>query len=144
MRKLARTIIDWVDGGHRVAVVRVVDLTGFGAVPAGEVLAIRDDGQRAGAVLRGALDPVIAGAVPRVLGGETVEVSGPVAEDEAVALGLACAGEARLLLHPVSGDRAAWAALAEGRPAALVTGVEDGEHDVVLADQPGAAGPASA
>jgi len=137
MRDLARTIVEWVDGGHQVAVVRVVEVTGFGAVPAGEVLAIRADGERAGAVLAGTVDPALVGALPKVFAGETVEVTAPVGEHEAVAAGLACSGSARLLLHPVGPDRAAWEALGEGRPAALASAL-DGTGHLVLTE-PGAA-----
>ena len=143
MRDLARTIIEWVDGGHRVAVVRVVELTGFGAVPAGEVLAVRDDGERAGAVLQGVLDPVIAGVLPQAFGGATVTAEGPVAEDQAVAAGLACSGRARLLVHPVAADRDAWVALADGRPVALASAL-DGSGHLVAVDSVGNGVPADA
>jgi xanthine dehydrogenase accessory factor len=132
MRELAHTINAWVDGGHRVAVVRVAELTGFGAVPAGELLAVRDDGERAGDVLRGVLDQLVAEVLPQVFGGATVTVDGPVGEHDAVAAGLACSGHARLLVHPVAADRDAWAALAEGRPAALASSLDGSGHQVIL------------
>jgi xanthine dehydrogenase accessory factor len=130
MREIGRTVTEWLDAGHRVAVARVVDVHGFGAVPAGEVLAIADDGARAGELLRGVADPVVAGAVPAALSGETSLVNVPVGESDAVAAGLACAGSARVLVHAVS-DRSAWTALAEGSPVALATSLTSGESVTV-------------
>ena len=101
MRDVARSINQWLDDGHRVVAVRVVELTGFGAVPAGELLAVRDDGERVGAVLRGVADAAVDGVLSQALDGATVEVQAPVGESEAAAAGLACSGRARLVVHPV-------------------------------------------
>ncbi|SHN25462.1 XdhC family protein [Cryptosporangium aurantiacum] len=125
MRELGRTVVEWLDGGHRVAVARVVDVRGFGAVPAGEMLAVRDDGARVGGVLRGVADPVVDGVVPAALSGSSSVVRAPVSESDAVAAGLACAGSARVLVHAVS-DRAVWEALAAGSPVALATDLDSG------------------
>jgi xanthine dehydrogenase accessory factor len=144
MRELARTIVDWLDGGLRVAVVRVVELTGFGAVPAGEVLAVREDGEQAGSVLRGVLDVQVKEALPDVFAGATVQVDGPVGEHEAVAAGLACSGRARLLLHPARVTRAAWAELAEGRPVALASALHGSGHLVVAGGEPSGEGEVAA
>jgi xanthine dehydrogenase accessory factor len=129
MRELGRTVAEWLGAGHRVAVARVVDVHGFGAVPAGEVLAVRDDGARAGELLRGVADPVISGAVPAALSGAASVVNAPVGESDAVAAGLACAGSARVLVHAVS-DASVWTALAEGSPVALATSLVSGESTV--------------
>ncbi|MFI5954822.1 XdhC family protein [Cryptosporangium sp. NPDC051539] len=126
MREIGRTVAEWLGAGHRVAVARVVDVHGFGAVPAGEVLAVSDDGSRVGSLLRGVADPVVASAVPAALSGSASVVSAPVGESDAVAAGLACAGSARILVHPVS-DRAVWDALASGQPVALATSLTSGE-----------------
>ncbi|GAA0271851.1 XdhC family protein [Cryptosporangium japonicum] len=134
MRELGRTVAEWLGAGHRVAVARVVDVHGFGAVPAGEVLAVRDDGERAGELLRGVADPVISGAVPAALSGSASVVNAPVGESDAVAAGLACAGSARVLVHAVS-DASVWAALAEGSPVALATSLTTG--DVVSSAEAG-------
>jgi xanthine dehydrogenase accessory factor len=134
MRELGQTITGWLDAGHRVAVVRVIELNGFGAVPAGEVLAVRDDGERAGSVLRGVLDAQVNAALPGVFADGAVEVDGPVGEHDAVAAGLACSGQARLLVHPVDADRPAWEALAEGRAVALVSTLDGAGHVVVTDD----------
>jgi xanthine dehydrogenase accessory factor len=125
MRDLGRTVAEWLDSGHRVAVARVVDVKGFGAVPAGEVLAIRDDGERAGSLLRGVADAVVEAAFPAAMDGTAAVVTAPVAENAAVAAGLACAGSARILVHQAR-DRTVWSALAAGLPAALATTLATG------------------
>lgn len=143
MRELGRTVVGWLDAGHRVAVARVVHVKGFGAVPAGEVLAVRDDGERAGALLGGVADAAVQEAVPDVLAGGPALITAPVAESTAVAAGLACAGSAQLLVHRVR-DRTAWAALAEGVPVALATGFETGaELTIGPADATGSLGGAA-
>lgn len=126
MREIGRTVAEWLGAGHRVAVARVVDVHGFGAVPAGEVLAIRDDGARAGGLLRGVADPVVTGVVPAALSGSASVVDVPVGESDAVAAGLACAGSARVLVHAVS-DGSVWRELAAGSPVALATSLSSGE-----------------
>ncbi|TQS40790.1 XdhC family protein [Cryptosporangium phraense] len=126
MREIGRTVAEWLGAGHRVAVARVVDVHGFGAVPGGEVLAFRDDGSREGSLLRGVADAVIASAVPDALSGSAAVVEAPVGESDAVAAGLACAGSARILVHAAS-DPSVWETLASGRPAALATSLTSGE-----------------
>jgi xanthine dehydrogenase accessory factor len=135
MRDVARTVTQWLDDGERVAVARVAGLEGFGAVPAGEVLAVRSDGTVAGELLRGTVQGPATEAAQRALAGTAVEVSAPVGEADAVAAGLACSGRARLFVHPIGElDRALWSALADGRPAVLATAVGDDQtgHLMVL------------
>ncbi|GAA3387853.1 XdhC family protein [Cryptosporangium minutisporangium] len=139
MREIGRTVTEWLDAGHRVAVARVVDVHGFGAVPVGEVLAVRDDGARVGELLHGVADPVISGAVPAALSGEPSVVRAPVSESDAVAAGLACAGSARVLVHAAA-EPSVWAALAAGTPVALVTSLTSGESAVVPSPGPGRSG----
>jgi len=144
MRELARTVIEWLDGGHRVAVARVAGLEGFGAVPAGEVLAVRDDGTVAGELLRGTVRGPAVEAALRAAGGDAVEVITPVGQADAVAAGLACSGQARLVAHPVEeADRPLWSALAAGQPAALATAAAQGRLAVVGESTVGSLGDAA-
>jgi xanthine dehydrogenase accessory factor len=104
------------------AVVRVLDRHGFGTVEPGQLLVAGADGALGGVLLRGALDADAAAlardarTAPRVL-------EAHVAEDDAVAAGLACAGGATLLGHPLAAApaRALADAFARGAPAALVS-----------------------
>jgi xanthine dehydrogenase accessory factor len=130
-RELGAALHRWAGSG--VGVVRVLDRHGFGTVEPGQLLAANADGQTAGQVYRGALDSV---AVPlaRAALAEPDTRTGHVAEEPAVAAGLACAGGATLLGHPLPAPlaEALGTALAEGQPAALVSTV-DGARQLVLA-----------
>jgi xanthine dehydrogenase accessory factor len=130
LRELGSALRQWAPRG--VGVVRVLDKHGFGAAEPGQLLVTGVDGQRSGAVYRGALDEV---AVPlaRAALTEPGARDARVAEEPAVAAGLACAGSARLLGHPLSTELAdaLGTALALGRPAALAS-LAGGERALVL------------
>jgi xanthine dehydrogenase accessory factor len=130
LRDLGSALRQWAPRG--VGVVRVLDKHGFGVAEPGQLLVTGVDGQRSGAVYRGALDEV---AVPlaRAAVTEPGARDARVAEEPAVAAGLACAGSARLLGHPLPEQLAdaLGTALELGRPAALASSV-DGAHALVL------------
>jgi xanthine dehydrogenase accessory factor len=130
LRELGTALRSWAADG--VAVVRVLDRHGFGTVESGQLLAGTAAGDVAGLLYRGALDP---SARPLV----AASVAAPqtrqahVREDDALAAGLACAGGATLLGHPLPAAQAdaLGAALEAGSPAALVS-VADGRATLVL------------
>jgi xanthine dehydrogenase accessory factor len=129
-RELGSALRRWAS--HGVGVVRVLDKHGFGTVEAGQLLAAGPDGETCGAVYLGALDPI---AVPLAQAAVTEPGArdAHVAEEPAVAVGLACAGGARLLGHPLPTAlaEALGAALAQGRVAALASRA-DGATQLVL------------
>ena len=115
-----------------VAVVRVLERHGFGTVESGQLLAGTASGTVAGVLYRGALDstavPLAAAAVaaPQTRNAH-------VAEHAALEAGLACAGGATLLGHPLPAEcaEALGAALEHGTPAALASTL-DGSAALVL------------
>jgi xanthine dehydrogenase accessory factor len=109
-------------GDEARSVVRVLDRHGFGTVEPGQLLVAGADGTLGGVLLRGALDDRAA-ALARDARQAPSVVEAHVAEDDAVAAGLACAGGATLLGHPLDAApaRALAQAFAAGVPAALVT-----------------------
>jgi xanthine dehydrogenase accessory factor len=115
-----------------VGVVRVLDRHGFGTVESGQLLAGTASGTVAGGLYRGALDdtavPLVAAAV-----GAPQTRNAHVAEPAALAAGLACAGGATLLGHPLPAAcaDALGAAFEHGAPAALVSTL-DGAATLVL------------
>ncbi len=115
-----------------VGVVRVLDRHGFGTVESGQLLAGTASGTVAGVLYRGALD---ATAVPLVAASAAAPQTrnAHVAEPAALAAGLACAGGATLLGHPLPAAcaEALGAALERGTPAALVSTL-DGVDALVL------------
>lgn len=129
-RELGVALQQWA--AHGVGVVRVLDRHGFGTVEPGQLLAANAEGQTAGQVYLGALDGVAVPLARAALIGPDTR-AGHVAEEPAVAAGLACAGGATLLGHPLPAElaKALGAALGDGQPAALAS-TADGAHHLVL------------
>lgn len=132
-RELGAALLRWAGSGEAgVGVVRVLDRHGFGSVESGQLLAGTAAGEIGGLLYRGALDDTArALAVDAVTAPGTREAH--VAETPAVAAGLACAGGATLLGHPLPAGPAAalGAELEAARPAALLSTV-DGAGALVL------------
>jgi xanthine dehydrogenase accessory factor len=137
-RDLGSALLRWAP--HGVGVVRVLDKHGFGTAEPGQLLAAGPDGQIEGAVYGGVLDRV---ALPLARTALTAPraTDAQVAEEPAVAAGLACAGGARLLGHPLTpaladalggalaqGRATALASAADGSAALVLTGAELGER----------------
>ncbi len=123
----------WAEQGRPCGVVRVLERYGFGTVATGQLLAGTADGDRAGALFEGTMDTV---ALPLLSSAVSTPgtAKGHVTESNAVEAGLACAGGARLLGHPLPAQAAAalGAALADGVPSALASTV-DGSAVLVAA-----------
>jgi xanthine dehydrogenase accessory factor len=122
LRELGAALRSWAADG--VGVVRVLERHGFGTVESGQLLAGTASGATAGLLYRGALDSAaipLAGAV----GVEPQTAKAHVEESAALAAGLACAGGATLLGHPLPAElaEALGAELEAGRPTALVSTV---------------------
>ena len=87
--------------GTGIGVVRVLERHGFGTVESGQLLAGTAAGAVAGELLyRGALDAA-ARPLAAAAAGAPQTRDAHVTEDAAVAAGLACAGGATLLGHPL-------------------------------------------
>lgn len=130
-RRLGSALRQWAARG--VGVVRVLDRHGFGTVEPGQLLAGNAEGETAGRLLLGALDPVAVPLAREAAPGRPRVADAHVTEPDAVAAGLACAGGATLLGHALPAElaEALGAALAEGRPAALAS-TADGTAHLVL------------
>jgi xanthine dehydrogenase accessory factor len=130
LRELGAALRKWAPEG--VGVVRVLARHGFGTVESGQLVAGTADGSVAGALYRGTLDDAVRPlAAAAVAGPDTREAH--VAEATALDAGLACAGGATLLGHPLPAEQAAalGEALERGVPAALVSTVQ-GAGAIVL------------
>ncbi|MGD9985741.1 XdhC family protein [Pseudonocardia sp.] len=132
-RALGAALRSWAAGGSAgIGVVRVLDRHGFGTVESGQLVASTAAGESAGVLYLGALDdtalPLAASAAagPRTGQAHVTEAAG-------VAAGLACAGGATLLGHPLPAALATALgdALEGGVPAALLTPA-DGSSVLVL------------
>jgi xanthine dehydrogenase accessory factor len=130
LRDLGAALRRWAPDG--VGVVRVLARHGFGTVESGQLVAGTAGGSVAGVLYRGALDDaVLPLAASAVTAPDTREAH--VAEAAALDAGLACAGGATLLGHPLPATQAAalGEALERGVPAALVSTVQ-GSGVIVL------------
>jgi xanthine dehydrogenase accessory factor len=115
-----------------VGVVRVLERHGFGTVESGQLVAGSAAGARAGVLYRGALDDSVLPLAAESLTTPQAR-DAHVTESAALDAGLACAGGATLLGHPLPGGHAEalGAALESGVPAALVS-TADGTAALVL------------
>ncbi|WP_296148283.1 MULTISPECIES: XdhC family protein [unclassified Pseudonocardia] len=132
-RALGAALRAWAAGGSaEIGVVRVLDRHGFGTVESGQLVASTAAGESAGVLYLGALDDT---ALPLAASASAGPRTGRahVSEEAGIAAGLACAGGATLLGHPLPAALAAALgdALEGGVPAALLTPA-DGSAVLVL------------
>lgn len=103
MRELLDTVDATLASDTPAALVRAVDVAGFGAAQYDNAMVIAADGSRAGEILRGVPGPALRQAVDDVLAdgvGRAVEFR--LTEPDAEAAGLSCGGRARLVIEPVA------------------------------------------
>ncbi|SFN31810.1 xanthine dehydrogenase accessory factor [Pseudonocardia ammonioxydans] len=128
-RELGADLRRWASGdATAIGVVRVLDRHGFGSVESGQLIAATPGGEVSGLLYRGALDDSAYPLAAEAAGGAAAVREAHVAESSALAAGLACAGGATLVGHPLPAAAAAalGAALEAARPAALLSTVEGG------------------
>lgn len=127
MEQVAEVVRRSVHEGREAVIGRVIDLKGFSTLPVDELVAIDDTGRFHGELLgRTGAEKLGAAAVGLLSGAgrlETVNVSihGPTVKE----LGLACGGQAEVLLQPASAIPAeVWSLLAARAPVAMVTVID--------------------
>ncbi|MFP5072419.1 XdhC family protein [Pseudonocardia nantongensis] len=134
-RELGAALRRWSAGGTAagIGVVRVLQRHGFGSVESGQLLAGTPDGEVQGLIYLGALDDTARPLAAEAAGGRATVREAHVTEPSALAAGLACAGGATLVGHPLPATAAAalGEALEAARPAALLSTV-DGAAALVL------------
>jgi xanthine dehydrogenase accessory factor len=137
-RRAGDALRRWAEQGRPSGVVRVLERHGFGTVATGQLLVGTADGDRAGALFEGTMDTV---ALPLLITAVSTPgtAKGHVTESNALDAGLACAGGAQLLGHPLPAQVAAalGTSLADGEPCGLASTV-DGSA-VLVAAGPGLA-----
>jgi xanthine dehydrogenase accessory factor len=143
MDNVLEAILRWRTAGRRGTLARVIAMTGFGGRNTGELLALADNGERAGSLLGGAAVARVEAASRSILGdtqatGSVIDVT--LTDPQATSAGLACGGQARLLVQPFEAvPVAAWEAMAGRVPVALATLLVDPLVSELLSGQPGAA-----
>ncbi len=105
MSDVLSTVASWLEDHVEVAIGRIIGMDGFGGRRAGEILAIRADNSAVvGELALGAAnDSTIAAAQQLFASGvDSLIITVPVGDDEAVRAGLACGGSANVLVQRAS------------------------------------------
>jgi xanthine dehydrogenase accessory factor len=103
MREIVDDIERWRAQGKRVAVARVVALSGSGPRDPGAAMAVSDAGEVAGSVSGGCVEGAVVTEALAVLSGEHERgvVTFGYSDDEAFAVGLTCGGTIRVFVEPL-------------------------------------------
>ncbi|MCL4744115.1 MAG: XdhC family protein [Burkholderiaceae bacterium] len=101
-REVLERTLEWVNGGHRVGLVTVIETWGSAPRPPGALLAVRDDGLVVGSVSGGCVEDDLIARVRRSGQPEAATlVSYGVTREEAARFGLPCGGALKLVHEPV-------------------------------------------
>jgi xanthine dehydrogenase accessory factor len=128
MQEVAESVRAGSGGGRSAVIGRVIDVKGFSTLPVDELVAIWNDGSqngdllgRPGAEQLGAAAAEMFGTGANRLRSVGIEIHGKEVEE----VGLACGGQAEVLLQPVQAiPPQLWDLLASRAPAALITRME--------------------
>jgi xanthine dehydrogenase accessory factor len=127
MFELASQVIAWQQEQRPVWLVRVVSVTGMGSKDHTEATAVTAGLPAVGTILSGAADGALADALAEAAGGGVARTLAlRVGDDDAVAVGLTCGGQATVLLQPAGQlPETAWQLLASRTPVCLVTNLTE-------------------
>jgi xanthine dehydrogenase accessory factor len=142
VRDVLETLQRWTREGLNVATATVVETERSAPRDPGAVLAVSSEGEVAGSVTGGCVEPAVYEEAQAILaGGPPKLLKYGIADDEAFDIGLPCGGTVHIFvdrLAPALVDPIAEAVAAE-RPVALavrVSGERIGEKQLVYADAP--------
>lgn len=101
MKDVLDDIERWKDAGRRVALARVVGVTGSSPRGPGAAMAVSEDGEVAGSVSGGCVEgAVVAEALDVLATGRPRLCTFGYSDDEAFAVGLTCGGAIRIFVEP--------------------------------------------
>jgi xanthine dehydrogenase accessory factor len=121
--EIALSVAACLRSGTHVDVAWAVEARGFGSYDRAEALAITPGGGRIGSLLSGSANDQLSVAAAAGGAGRTVQLH--VGELDALAVGLSCGGDARLLLVPATDLPAElWDLLRTREPVCLVTSLD--------------------
>ena len=102
MRAVLDDIERWQAGGHRVALARVVGVTGSGPRDSGAAMAVNDGGEVSGSVSGGCVEGAVVSVALDVLVSGTAQLcTFGYSDDEAFSVGLTCGGTIQIFIEPV-------------------------------------------
>ena len=111
--RIAETALDWVASGRQVVLATVMQAWNAAPMRAGAQMLLDASGEVYGEFAAGVVAAEIAAAVPEVLSaGQGRVLDFAVSDGAAIARGLACGGDLRVLLLPIGG--------AQGLPVAIL------------------------
>jgi xanthine dehydrogenase accessory factor len=93
VREVLSSVERWASSGRRIALATVVDRRGSAPRDPGATLALSDDGEIAGSVTGGCVEPAVVEIASRVVGGGPPELAVyGIADEDAFEVGLSCGG----------------------------------------------------
>jgi xanthine dehydrogenase accessory factor len=102
VKELLDDIDRWQAEGRRVALARVVQLTGSGPRDPGAAMAVNDAGEVAGSVSGGCIEGAVVTEALEVLAtGRPRLCTFGYSDEEAFAVGLSCGGTIRVFVEPM-------------------------------------------
>ena len=103
MKQVLDEIQRWQDARHRVALARVVGVTGSGPRDLGAAMAVNDEGEVVGSVSGGCVEGAVFTAALEVLSSGEARLSAfGYSNDEALAVGLTCGGTIQIFVEPLN------------------------------------------
>lgn len=124
---------DWLRDGRRVVAALLIGVEGSAPLDPGASMLIAEDGAIEGSITGGCVEGAVVDEAKEVFAGRKARTATYGISDElAGAVGLTCGGTVHIFIHELAGgaaevERAARAAIGEGRPVAIAT-MLDGEH----------------
>ncbi len=133
MREVLADVERWQDAGQRVALATVITVHGSAPRGVGATLAVSEQGEVAGSVSGGCVEPaVIEEGLRAIRTGRPKLLQFGITEEQNVEqIGLACGGEIRVFVEPLADVPTLRAAVKAGQPIARATIVADpaaGDH----------------
>lgn len=102
MREILDDLDRWRAAGKRIAVARVVEVSGSGPRLPGSAMAVNEDGEVTGSVSGGCVEgAVVTEALDIIESGQRRRVTYGFSDDEAFAVGLTCGGTIHLFIEPL-------------------------------------------
>ncbi|RFU87215.1 XdhC/CoxI family protein [Streptomyces triticagri] len=137
MRHVIDTAAVWQRSGDRFAMATVLRTWGSSPHPAGASMLVHEDGRVVGSVSGGCVEASVCAVAEEVLAGADAQIETyGVGDEDAFAVGLTCGGTIEVLIREITRATPVApvaAAVADGRPAALLTDVAGGGSLAVAA-----------
>ncbi len=121
----------WLEGGHTVELVTLVETWGSSPRPVGSLAAVRSDGKLVGSISGGCIEKQLTIQLRR--DGRTSVVQHDISHDLAVRYGLPCGGSLKLVMEHLEDAmplRSILQALEDRRPVSRTVDLESGKTDI--------------